>query len=414
MNKIFILGIGGTFMGNIAQFAKSLGKDVYGVDSKLYPPMSNILRDFKINFREGYNLENFIDADEYIIGNVVSRDNKLYQKIVREKKKITSGPRWLYENILKDKTIIAISGTHGKTTVTNLVSYALEQLRLEPSYLIAGAPKEIPSSLLQDGNLFVLEADEYDASCFDKGSKFFHYKPDVLLVNNIEFDHADIFDNIDEIESNFFKLISGLPQKSVVLLNRNGIRKSFLNQLSLNASTQSKIKIFSANESNLIQENISSATEVLKEFIDLKSIQKIFKTLPSVRRRFEYVYKSNSLDVIDDFAHHPTAISKTLKLAQQRYQDLVLVLEIGSNSMKSGTHDVKLLEVLKDTKTFLVNASKEQISKFNETAEKATLEKLIKICGERTKKKRAILFCGNKNFNRLQENLINHLISDST
>jgi UDP-N-acetylmuramate: L-alanyl-gamma-D-glutamyl-meso-diaminopimelate ligase len=198
------------------------------------------------------------------------------------------------------------------------------------------------------------------------------------------------------------------------LLNRNGIRKSFLNQLSLNASTQSKIKIFSANESNLIQENISSATEVLKEFIDLKSIQKIFKTLPSVRRRFEYVYKSNSLDVIDDFAHHPTAISKTLKLAQQRYQDLVLVLEIGSNSMKSGTHDVKLLEVLKDTKTFLVNASKEQISKFNETAEKATLEKLIKICGERTKKKRAILFCGNKNFNRLQENLINHLISDST
>lgn len=414
MNKIFILGIGGTFMGNIAQFAKSLGKDVYGVDSKLYPPMSNILRDFKINFREGYNLENFIDADEYIIGNVVSRDNKLYQKIVREKKKIISGPRWLYENILKDKTVIAISGTHGKTTVTNLVSYALEQSRLEPSYLIAGAPKEIPSSLLQDGNLFVLEADEYDTSCFDKGSKFFHYKPDVLLVNNIEFDHADIFDNIDEIESNFFKLISGLPQKSVVLLNRNGIRESFLNQLSLNASTQSKIKIFSVNESNLIQENISSATEVLKEFIDLKSIQKIFKKLPSVRRRFEYIYTSNSLDVIDDFAHHPTAISKTLKLAQQRYQDLVLVLEIGSNSMKSGIHDVRLLEIFKDTKTLLVNASKEQISKFNKTTEKATLEKLIKICGKKTKKKRAILFCGNKDFNRLQENLINHLISDST
>jgi len=414
MNKIFILGIGGTFMGNIAQFAKSLGKDVYGVDSKLYPPMSNILRDFKINFREGYNLENFIDADEYIIGNVVSRDNKLYQKIVREKKKIISGPRWLYENILKDKTVIAISGTHGKTTVTNLVSYALEQLRLEPSYLIAGAPKEIPSSLLQDGNLFVLEADEYDTSCFDKGSKFFHYKPDVLLVNNIEFDHADIFDNIDEIESNFFKLISGLPQKSVVLLNRNGIRESFLNLLSLNASTQSKIKIFSVNESNLIQENISSATEVLKEFIDSKSIQKIFKKLPSVRRRFEYVYTSNSLDVIDDFAHHPTAISKTLKLAQQRYQDLVLVLEIGSNSMKSGIHDVRLLEIFKDTKTLLVNASKEQISKFNKTTERATLEKLIKICGKKTKKKRAILFCGNKDFNRLQENLINHLISDST
>ena len=185
MNKIFILGIGGTFMGNIAQFAKSLGKDVYGVDSKLYPPMSNILRDFKINFQEGYSLENFIDADEYIIGNVVSRDNKLYQKIVCEKKKITSGPRWLYENILKDKTVIAISGTHGKTTVTNLVSYALEQLRLEPSYLIAGAPKEIPSSLLQDGNLFVLEADEYDTSCFDKGSKFFHYKPDVLSLIHI-------------------------------------------------------------------------------------------------------------------------------------------------------------------------------------------------------------------------------------
>ena len=414
MNKIFILGIGGTFMGNIAQFAKSLGKDVYGVDSKLYPPMSNILRDFKINFREGYNLENFIDADEYIIGNVVSRDNKLYQKIVREKKKIISGPRWLYENILKDKTVIAISGTHGKTTVTNLVSYALEQLRLEPSYLIAGAPKEIPSSLLQDGNLFVLEADEYDTSCFDKGSKFFHYKPDVLLVNNIEFDHADIFDNIDEIESNFFKLISGLPQKSVVLLNRNGIRESFLNQLSVNASTHSKIKIFSVNESNLIQENISSATEVLKEFIDSKSIQKIFKKLPSVRRRFEYVYTSNSLDVIDDFAHHPTAISKTLKLAQQRYQDLVLVLEIGSNSMKSGIHDVRLLEIFKDTKTLLVNASKEQISKFNKTTERATLEKLIKICGKKTKKKRAILFCGNKDFNRLQENLINHLISDST
>ena len=209
--KIFFLGISGTFMGNLAQMASHLGHDVAGVDQKVYPPMSDELAKSGISFKEGYTEENFQDADIYILGNVISKDNPLLIKILSHGKNIMSGPEWLYENVLKDKKVIAVSGTHGKTTVTTMIAHALLEQGENPGYLIAGVPKMLKKSWnISDSKFFVIEADEYDTSCFDKEPKFFHYRPHILLINNIEFDHADIFSNVEEIESKFLSLLESL------------------------------------------------------------------------------------------------------------------------------------------------------------------------------------------------------------
>ena len=200
-------------MGNLAQMASHLGHDVAGVDQKVYPPMSDELAKSGISFKEGYTEENFQDADIYILGNVISKDNPLLIKILSHGKNIMSGPEWLYENVLKDKKVIAVSGTHGKTTVTTMIAHALLEQGENPGYLIAGVPKMLKKSWnISDSKFFVIEADEYDTSCFDKEPKFFHYRPHTLLINNIEFDHADIFNNIDDIKKQFHHLLKIVPK----------------------------------------------------------------------------------------------------------------------------------------------------------------------------------------------------------
>ena len=227
--KIFFIGISGTFMGNLAQMASHLGHDVVGVDQKVYPPMSDELAKSGISFKEGYTEENFQDADIYILGNVISKDNPLLIKILSHGKNIMSGPEWLYENVLQDKKVIAISGTHGKTTVTTMIAHALLEQGENPGYLIAGVPKMLKKSWnISDSKFFVIEADEYDTSCFDKEPKFFHYRPHILLINNIEFDHADIFSNIEEIESKFFSLLESLDSDSMAFINKDGTSNRFL------------------------------------------------------------------------------------------------------------------------------------------------------------------------------------------
>ena len=404
--KIFFLGISGTFMGNLAQMASHLGHDVAGVDQKVYPPMSDELAKSGISFKEGYTEENFQDADIYILGNVISKDNPLLIKILSHGKNIMSGPEWLYENVLKDKKVIAVSGTHGKTTVTTMIAHALLEQGENPGYLIAGVPKMLKKSWnISDSKFFVIEADEYDTSCFDKEPKFFHYRPHILLINNIEFDHADIFSNIEEIESKFFSLLESLDADSMAYINKDAVSNRFLEK----SFIFNAVEAFRAGTTTIDEINKNLATKALSKYFSSSEIHDSLKSFSGVRRRYDVIFENDDFKVIDDFAHHPTAIIETLKLAKKESFNVILILELGSNSMRKGIHDEKLIEIMQDQKTFTINASQDQLEKFSHLSKELNLD-LVKQITSKPTEKHIILMCGNRNFSGFQKSILDALI----
>lgn len=404
--KIFFLGISGTFMGNLAQMASHLGHDVAGVDQKVYPPMSDELAKSGISFKEGYTEENFQDADIYILGNVISKDNPLLIKILSHGKNIMSGPEWLYENVLKDKKVIAVSGTHGKTTVTTMIAHALLEQGENPGYLIAGVPKMLKRSWnISDSKFFVIEADEYDTSCFDKEPKFFHYRPHILLINNIEFDHADIFSNIEEIESKFFSLLESLDADSMAYINKDAVSNRFLEK----SFIFNAVEAFSAGTTTIDEINKNLATKALSKYFSSSEIHDSLKSFSGVKRRYDVIFENDDFKVIDDFAHHPTAIIETLKLAKKESFNVILILELGSNSMRKGIHDEKLIEIMQDQKTFTINASQDQLEKFSHLSKELNLD-LVKQITSKPTEKHIILMCGNRNFSGFQKSILDALI----
>ena len=404
--KIFFLGISGTFMGNLAQMASHLGHDVVGVDQKVYPPMSDELAKSGISFKEGYTEENFQDADIYILGNVISKDNPLLIKILSHGKNIMSGPEWLYENVLKDKKVIAVSGTHGKTTVTTMIAHALLEQGENPGYLIAGVPKMLKKSWnISDSKFFVIEADEYDTSCFDKEPKFFHYRPHILLINNIEFDHADIFSNIEEIESKFFSLLESLDADSMAYINKDAVSNRFLEK----SFIFNTVEAFSAGTTTIDEINKNLATKALSKYFSSSEIYNSLKSFSGVKRRYDVIFENDDFKVIDDFAHHPTAIIETLKLAKKESFNVILILELGSNSMRKGIHDEKLIEIMQDQKTYTINASQDQLEKFSHLSKELNLD-LVKQITSKPTEKHIILMCGNRNFSGFQKSILDALI----
>ena len=404
--KIFFLGISGTFMGNLAQMASHLGHDVAGVDQKVYPPMSDELAKSGISFKEGYTEENFQDADIYILGNVISKDNPLLIKILSHGKNIMSGPEWLYENVLKDKKVIAVSGTHGKTTVTTMIAHALLEQGENPGYLIAGVPKMLKKSWnISDSKFFVIEADEYDTSCFDKEPKFFHYRPHILLINNIEFDHADIFSNIEEIESKFFSLLESLDADSMAYINKDAVSNRFLEK----SFIFNAVEAFSAGTTTIDEINKNLATKALSKYFSSSEIYDSLKSFSGVKRRYDVIFENDDFKVIDDFAHHPTAIIETLKLAKKESFNVILILELGSNSMRKGIHDEKLIEIMQDQKTYTINASQDQLEKFSHLSKELNLD-LVKQITSKPTEKHIILMCGNRNFSGFQKSILDALI----
>ena len=407
--KVFFLGISGTLMGNIALMAKELGHDVIGVDDKVYPPMSEKLRNAEVKFKEGFVKSNFSEADIYIVGNVISKNNELMQEIINRGKSIQSSPDWLFQNVLANKKVIAVSGTHGKTSVTTLIAHALTNAGLDPSYLIAGVPNgDLNSWCISSGEHFVIEADEYDSAYFDKRPKFFHYKPNILLINNIEFDHGDIYSNIEEIEDQFLKLLESLEHDSTALICRSGVRKNFLKLLENSSTIACKVKLFDAIEDDLDILNINLAKAVLLEISEIKNPDYSLKGFCGVKRRFEYLFESEKFVVINDFAHHPTAIEKTLDKALSLETEVYLIVEIGSNTMKSGYHDSRLKEIFQRAKTFLVNPTPKQKEYFDNCIELTSQN--LNTLTEHVNKKRIFLMCGNKTFNGLQEQLLKNLL----
>ena len=220
--RIHILGVCGTFMGSLALLAKELGHDVSGCDANTYPPMSDLLQNQGIDLINGYELKDLPKADCYVIGNALSRGNPLVEEILKRNDKFISGPEWILQNILTERKVIAVSGTHGKTTTTSMIAWILEDLGFKPGYLIAGKPKNFDaSSSLGSGDIFVIEADEYDTAFFDKRAKFIHYRPEVLVINNLEFDHADIYKDLEQIKVQFHHLVRTMSSDSTVITPMN-------------------------------------------------------------------------------------------------------------------------------------------------------------------------------------------------
>jgi UDP-N-acetylmuramate: L-alanyl-gamma-D-glutamyl-meso-diaminopimelate ligase len=377
MKHVHILGICGTFMGALAILAREKGYQVTGSDQNVYPPMSTYLSGQGIELIEGYYYDLLaLKPDQVIVGNTMRRGMPIIENLLNSGQAYLSAPYWLYEEVLKDKKVIAIAGTHGKTTTTSLVIKLLEDASLNPGFLVGGISQDFGiSSRLTDSPYFVIEADEYDTAFFDKRSKFMHYHPWILVINNLEFDHADIFNSMDDIYRQFHHLLRTMPGKSVViypeddqnvrhLLNMGCWSKRItVKTKSLDVSPAkadfSEFFLIDEDKTELVQwsmlgeynaRNALSAYAVAKVLgLSLTDVVPGFTHFKGVKRRLECVFYHDDCAIYDDFAHHPTAVSETLlamKAKAQTQEKVVAILEPRSNTMKMGAQESELIKAL--------------------------------------------------------------------
>jgi len=362
-------------MGGLAIISRELGFKVTGCDENVYPPMSNLLSEQNIEIIQGYKKKDLPKADLYLIGNVISRGNEAVEYILESKLSYASGPEWMLENILKTRRVIAVSGTHGKTSTTAMIAWILESMGFKPGFLIAGRPKDFSiSARLGKGEFFVIEADEYDTAFFDKRAKFVHYNPEVLVINNLEFDHGDIYSNLGEIQKQFHNLIRTMTSGGCLVfpeddkniekvinlgvwskVNKFGDDKKSINYYEAIEDDFSSVRFhldhnFEEISWNLLGEynarNAMVALLAVNHFnFPLTSSAKALETFSGVSRRLEILIDRKDLKLIDDFAHHPTAIKETLKGLRSKYKEkrIIALIEIRSNTMKSGLHDKNLI-----------------------------------------------------------------------
>jgi len=369
---IHILGICGTFMGGVAVLAARAGHRVTGSDQHTYPPMSTQLEAEGIELFEGYAAQHLDpQPDLVIIGNALSRGNPAVEHVLNRGMNYTSGPRWLGENYLRGKAVIAVAGTHGKTTTSSLVAWILQQAGLQPGFLIGGVPHDFGVSARDGSTYFVVEADEYDTAFFDKRAKFVHYRPQVAILNNLEFDHADIYPDLQSIQTQFHHLVRTLPGTGVIISNASDANLqsvlekgcwSELQQFSLGdgeALWQVRMKTPGGSELAFFhagqpigelswqlqgRHNAMNACAALAASaavgVEPERALQAMKTFRGVSRRMELIAQINNIRVYDDFAHHPTAIRLTLEGLRRNVGNsrVLVALEPRSNTMRAGIH----------------------------------------------------------------------------
>lgn len=369
---VHILGICGTFMGGIAAIAKADGHTVTGSDANVYPPMSTQLENLGIELFEGWDPRQFNSPpDIVIVGNALSRGNPAVEYMLANDLAYTSGPQWLAENALAGKWRLAVAGTHGKTTTSTILAWILEYAGMNPGFLIGGVPGNFDvSARLTDSPFFVLEADEYDTAFFDKRSKFVHYRPRTAILNNLEFDHADIFENLDAIKKQFHHLIRTVPGNG--LLVTNGMEKnldatlkmgcwtptetfgsdgkSAWNARALNDAASEFEVSFNREVVGRVQWSMSGKHNMLNALSAIAAARhagvpahvgvEALAEFRGVKRRMELRGEIMGVRVFDDFAHHPTAIELTLQAARNSApgKRIVAVFEPRSNTMRMGIH----------------------------------------------------------------------------
>jgi UDP-N-acetylmuramate: L-alanyl-gamma-D-glutamyl-meso-diaminopimelate ligase len=368
---IHILGACGTFMGGVALLAKRAGHRVSGSDQHTYPPMSTQLAGEGIELVEGYSAEQLDpEPDLVVIGNALSRGNPAVEHVLNSGISYTSGPRWLGENYLRGKSVIAVAGTHGKTTTASMVAWILEAAGEKPGFLIGGVPENFGFSARDGERFFVVEADEYDTAFFDKRAKFVHYRPDIAILNNLEFDHADIYEDLKAIQTQFHHLVRTIPGNGTIISNGQDIKlESVLDQ-----GCWSQLQRFSMEEgSGWRVKLLKPDASTLEFFLEGSSIGRVSWThfgrhnamnacaalaaavaagvspqfavqalaeFRGVKRRMELVAETDGIRVYDDFAHHPTAIRLTLEGLRRNVGNarVLVALEPRSNTMRAGVH----------------------------------------------------------------------------
>ena len=371
---IHILGICGTFMGGLAALAREAGHRVTGCDANVYPPMSDQLRALGIELIEGWDVQQLaLKPDLYVIGNVVSRGNALIEAILDAGLPYTSGPQWLAEHVLQGRHVLAVAGTHGKTTTTSMLAWILEANERRPGFLVGGVPQNFEvSARLGEGQPFVIEADEYDTAFFDKRSKFVHYRPRTAVLNNLEFDHADIFADLAAIETQFHHLLRTVPASGRVIVNAR--EESLARVLGRGCwsdvqrfGVRGDVPGFRARGEPHSFDVLKSGVQVgrvewalLGEHNQLNALAAIAAAehvgvapadaaralagFANVKRRLELRGEVRGIKVYDDFAHHPTAMRTTIDGLRRRIgeQRILAVFEPRSNTMKLGAMKAQL------------------------------------------------------------------------
>jgi len=380
---IHILGICGTFMGGLAILARELGYEVSGSDAGVYPPMSTQLAQAGIHLHEGYSIDALEPApDLVVIGNALSRGNPAVEYVLERNLPFISGPQFLSEHVLKDRWVLAVAGTHGKTTTASMLAQILDQCGLAPGFLIGGVAEDFGiSARLGNAPFFVVEADEYDTAFFDKRSKFVHYKPRTLIINNLEFDHADIFEDLAAIQKQFHHLIRIVPSNGLIIHPESVLAidevlamgcwtptETFssdhhavwkcetdspaFNNFDVNIGQQFVGKL-QWGQSGRHNANNALAAIAAARHAGVPAVEaiKALSDFKGVKRRMECRGEINGVRVFDDFAHHPTAIATTLQGAKHCLRQsgrLLAVLEPRSNTMRLGVHKTTLADSLRD------------------------------------------------------------------
>ena len=365
---IHILGICGTFMGGIALLARAAGHRVTGCDANVYPPMSTQLEAQGIELTEGYDAGQIaVDPDIFVVGNAISRGNPLLEAILDQGLPYVSGPQWLAEHVLQGKWVLGVAGTHGKTTTTSMLAWILECAGLNPGFLIGGVPQNFGlSARLTDLPFFVIEADEYDTAFCDKRSKFIHYRPRTAVLNNLEFDHADIFADLAAIETQFHHLVRTMPRSGLVVANA---REESLQRV-LARGCWSGVEWFGGDSWSAIGDDGDGSLVLLQDgrevarttwgltgehnrqnavaailaarHVGVRPVDGLqaLSTFQNVKRRMEVRGTVRDITVLDDFAHHPTAIATTVAGLRHKLGKgsgrILAVLEPRSNTMKLG------------------------------------------------------------------------------
>jgi len=381
MKHIHILGVCGTFMASLAILAKELGYKVTGSDAHIYPPMSDLLANNDIPIVSGYDETIFpVKCDLVIVGNALTRGDPIIEAMLNEGFLYQSGPAWLYENVLKHKHVLCVAGTHGKTTTASMLASILKSANLDPGFLIGGVCPELGrSACLGSGDYFVIEGDEYDTAFFDKRSKFIHYHPKTLVLNNLEFDHADIFDTLADIQKQMHHLIRIIPSEGLIIHNAlspaldDVLKKGLWShteafglgrfndanwQAVLDKPDGSEFSLFHHKKEvarvcwNLlgqhnVQNALAAAIAANHIGVPLDIIAKALSAFKGVKRRLECIGTVEKITVYDDFAHHPTAIKTTLNGLRALVGEkgrIIAVFEPRSNTMKMGVHGQSLVD----------------------------------------------------------------------
>jgi UDP-N-acetylmuramate: L-alanyl-gamma-D-glutamyl-meso-diaminopimelate ligase len=408
--RIYILGVCGTFMAGLAVLAKQLGHEVIGTDEHVYPPMSLQLKEQGIQLLEGYDLAHLdLKPDIVVVGNIIGRGNVELEQILNRKIPYISGPGWLHENILKNCDVLAVAGTHGKTTTAAMLAWILEFAGLNPGFLVGGVLANFDiSARLGKKPFFVIEADEYECSFADKRSKFVHYYPKILVLNNLEFDHADIFDDLAAIKRQFHHLVRLVPANGMIVTNAKD--KELDDVLAMGSWTpvekfddnsfwhaekisrdSSQFEIYFKQEKlgqvswGLMGEhnrnNALAAIAAAKHAgVAIAKACEALGDFKNVKRRMELKQKINGVTIYDDFAHHPTAIATTIaglrkKVGKNR---IIVILELGSYTMRSGVHKNKLVPALQQADYVLIKSIVGDEWKLEEIKQQSAIP--IKLC----------------------------------